>query len=140
MTIYFGKDNNGIYNFHDDRVSTIKKEYISITNDEWNNIQNCISKGGNLIEKDGRPVIIDSNNNAIDINSVKEDDFFGKTPSLVDLAVDEMSWVNQQAALATAMGETFNEDGKKYVNILRNIINGNDTKTKILPTRPNMLY
>lgn len=56
--------------------------------------------------------------------------------SLVTDANYAMSWVNQQAALAAAMGETFTKDMVAYVKALQAIINGTDTTSTELPAIP----
>ena len=52
-------------------------------------------------------------------------------------AQSEMSgWVNQQAVLATAMGETFTDEMKAYVKAIQAIATGADTSSTELPQRP----
>lgn len=51
-------------------------------------------------------------------------------------AENEILWINQQASLASVMGETFTEDMKNYVKSVRAIAAGTDTTSTSLPTRP----
>lgn len=56
---------------------------------------------------------------------------------LATQAQSEMSgWVSQQAALASAMGETFTADMKAYVKAIQAIATGADKTSNALPTRP----
>lgn len=62
------------------------------------------------------------------------------TPPLVnvpikDQATNELIWINQQASLAMAMGETFTSDMRAYVSTVRALSNGTQTATE-LPSRP----
>lgn len=139
MTIYYGKDKNGIYGFHDDRVSIIENDYVKISQDEWDNIQKAISQGGILKEKNKKPIVVDYNNNKIDINNIKDNDFYGKPVTIKDEALLRLSWIHEQASLATAMGQTFSEKGKEYVTIIKNISNGIDVTTTKLPDQPEEL-
>lgn len=45
-------------------------------------------------------------------------------------------WINQQANLAAAMGETFTADMKAYVLAINVIANGTDTTSTALPAQP----
>lgn len=54
-------------------------------------------------------------------------------------ASNAMTWVNQQASLVSAMGETFSDTGKAYVKALQAIISGVDTTSTALPARPDSL-
>lgn len=139
MAIYYGKDKNGIYNFHDDRVSIIENDYVKISQDEWDNIQKAISQGGTLKEKNKKPIVVDYNNSKIDINNIKDNDFYGKPVTTKDEALLRLSWIHEQASLATAMGQTFSEKGKEYVTIIKNIISGIDVTTTKLPDQPEEL-
>lgn len=56
---------------------------------------------------------------------------------LATQAQSAMSWVNEQASLASAMGETFTDDMKTYVKAIRAIISGTDTTSTELPTQPS---
>lgn len=56
---------------------------------------------------------------------------------LTTQAQSAMSWVNEQASLASAMGETFTDDMKAYVKALRDIISGSDTTSTELPKQPS---
>lgn len=58
---------------------------------------------------------------------------------LTTQAQSAMSWVNEQAALASAMGETFTDDMKAYVKALRDIISGSDTTSTKLPEQPTLV-
>ncbi|MCT6813095.1 hypothetical protein [Bombella apis] len=64
----------------------------------------------------------------------------GKTPSttLRDQAAAMMLQVQQQAAMAAAMGETFGPKMRACVSTLRAILDGSDTPTSLptLPARP----
>lgn len=56
---------------------------------------------------------------------------------LATKAQSEMSgWINQQAAMASAMGETFTADMKAYVKAIQAIATGADKTSTALPTRP----
>ncbi len=57
-------------------------------------------------------------------------------PTLAQQAQSAMAWVNQQAGVATAMGETFGGAMKIYVQTLQAIIAGTDTTSTTLPTQP----
>ena len=56
--------------------------------------------------------------------------------SLKSRARDEQTWINQQAALAVAMGETFTDEMKAYVKAIQAIATGADTSSTELPKRP----
>ena len=56
--------------------------------------------------------------------------------SLKSRARDEQTWINQQAALAVAMGETFTDEMKAYVKAIQAIATGADTSSTELPQRP----
>ncbi|WP_144880545.1 hypothetical protein [Gluconacetobacter diazotrophicus] len=58
---------------------------------------------------------------------------------LTTQAQTAMTWVNQQASLVTAMGETFSDTGKAYVKALQAIISGTDTTSTELPEKPTSL-
>lgn len=58
------------------------------------------------------------------------------TPSLADQAAVAMQKVQQQAAMAFAMGQEFGPQMKSYVQALQAIINGSDTTSTTLPTAP----
>lgn len=51
-------------------------------------------------------------------------------------AAEELSWIQEQATLATAMGQVFTEDMKKYVKSVQSIVTGTDTTSTLLPMRP----
>jgi hypothetical protein len=55
---------------------------------------------------------------------------------LVTQAASEMTWIQQQANLASAMGEVFTADMKAYVKAIAAIANGSDTTSAALPARP----
>ena len=57
-------------------------------------------------------------------------------PCLAPQAHAAMTWVNVQAALASAMGATFGAAMKTYVQALQAIIAGTDTGRTVLPDRP----
>ncbi len=57
-------------------------------------------------------------------------------PTLVAQAQAAMGWVNQQASLASAMGETFGAAMKAYVQGLQAIIGGTDKTSTALPAAP----
>lgn len=46
------------------------------------------------------------------------------------------TWIQQQANLAAAMGETFTADMKSYVKAIAAIANGTDTTSTALPAQP----
>ncbi|WP_155738522.1 hypothetical protein [Acetobacter pasteurianus] len=56
--------------------------------------------------------------------------------SVQQQAENETSWINQQAAMASAMGETFTADMKTYVKAVQAIATRADTTSTALPTRP----
>ncbi|MBS1017255.1 hypothetical protein KBX73_15025 [Acetobacter persici] len=56
---------------------------------------------------------------------------------LTTQAETAMTWVQDQATMASAMGETFTADMKAYVATLRAIISGDDSTSTELPERPN---
>lgn len=56
--------------------------------------------------------------------------------SVQQQAENETSWINQQAAMAAAMGETFTADMKAYVKAIQAIATGADKTSTALPTRP----
>ncbi len=58
-------------------------------------------------------------------------------PTLAQQAQSAMAWVNQQAALAAAMGQVFGSAMKTYVQTLQALIAGTDTTSAALPTRPS---
>lgn len=58
------------------------------------------------------------------------------TVSLKMQAVSAQAWVQQQATLASAMGEVFTEDMKDYVKAVNAIASGADTTSTALPARP----
>ncbi|MCI1909006.1 MAG: hypothetical protein LKI99_04750 [Acetobacter fabarum] len=47
-----------------------------------------------------------------------------------------LTWIQQQASLAAAMGETFTADMKSYVKAIAAIANGTDTTSTALPAQP----
>lgn len=53
-----------------------------------------------------------------------------------DQASQEMKWIQSEAALASAMGETFSADMRAYVKAIQSIIAGTDTTSTQLPVRP----
>lgn len=55
---------------------------------------------------------------------------------LATQAASEMTWIQQQANLAAAMGEVFTADMKAYVVAVNAIANGTDTTSTALPTQP----
>ena len=59
-----------------------------------------------------------------------------QTVSVQHQAENELSWINQQAALASAMGETFTDEMKAYVKAIQAIATGADTSSTELPQRP----
>lgn len=66
------------------------------------------------------------------------------TPSPVPLplktqAQSALSSVQEQAPMIVAMGQSFGEKTKTYVNALNAIIDGNDTTSTELPTKPDKL-
>ncbi|QHC36417.1 hypothetical protein [Komagataeibacter xylinus] len=46
------------------------------------------------------------------------------------------NWIQQQASLAAAMGETFTADMKAYVLAVSAIASGTDTTSTALPAQP----
>lgn len=56
--------------------------------------------------------------------------------SLKSRARAEQTWIYQQAALVSAMGETFTDEMKAYVKAIQAIANGTDKTSTALPTRP----
>lgn len=60
-----------------------------------------------------------------------------QTVSVQHQAENELSWINQQAALASAMGETFTDEMKAYVKAIKAIATGADTSSTELPQRPS---
>lgn len=56
---------------------------------------------------------------------------------LATQAQAELSWVNQQASLASSMGETFTEAMRSYVKAVQAIANGTDAASVALPARPD---
>lgn len=102
-------------------VSNVPKasDMIAMTETEWNDPTFRIPVGKGV--KDG--IIIDYTPPVVPI-------------PLTSQAQNAMTWVNQQATIATAMGETFTADMKNYVSALRAIINGTDTTSTQLPTQP----
>lgn len=57
-------------------------------------------------------------------------------PTLSALAASEQAWIQQQANLATAMGQTFTTDMRAYVAAINAIAAGTDTSSTALPARP----
>lgn len=57
-------------------------------------------------------------------------------PPLKEQATTAMQQVQQQAAMTSAMGETFGPTMKTYVHALRAILDGTDTTSTTLPTAP----
>ncbi len=51
-------------------------------------------------------------------------------------AETQLTWINQQASLAGAMGQTFTADMKAYVAAIQGIANGTDTTSTALPAEP----
>ncbi|MFT8419208.1 MAG: hypothetical protein ABF636_10340 [Acetobacter sp.] len=51
-------------------------------------------------------------------------------------AASAMVWIQQQANLASAMGQVFTADMKAYVKAIAAIANGTDTTSTALPERP----
>ncbi|MGS0649174.1 hypothetical protein ACU81Q_16320 [Komagataeibacter melomenusus] len=51
-------------------------------------------------------------------------------------AATAQAWIQQQANLAAAMGETFTADMKSYVTAITAIANGTDTTSTTLPAQP----
>lgn len=62
----------------------------------------------------------------------------GPSPAipLKERATTAMQQVQQQAAMTSAMGETFGPQMQAYVRALRDIINGTDTSSTELPAAP----
>lgn len=58
------------------------------------------------------------------------------TVPLKTQAVSAQAWIQQQANLAAAMGETFTADMKTYVQAIAAIANGTDTTSTALPAQP----
>ncbi|MBF0858401.1 hypothetical protein HKD24_04115 [Gluconobacter sp. LMG 31484] len=58
---------------------------------------------------------------------------------LATQAKEEMSWINQQASLASSMGETFTDAMRSYVKAIQAIANGSDTTSTALPARPDVI-
>jgi len=56
---------------------------------------------------------------------------------LATQAQAELSWVNQQASLASSMGETFTNAMRAYVKAVQAIANGTDATSTALPARPD---
>ena len=59
------------------------------------------------------------------------------TVPLATQAQAELSWISQQASLASAMGETFTDAMRSYVKAIQAIASGTDTTSTDLPPRPN---
>lgn len=57
--------------------------------------------------------------------------------SLKSRARAEQTWIYQQAALVSAMGETFTDEMKAYVKAIQAIATGADTSSTELPQRPS---
>jgi hypothetical protein len=51
-------------------------------------------------------------------------------------AATAQAWIQQQANLATAMGEVFTADMKAYVKAIAAIASGTDTTSTALPAQP----
>ncbi|QHC35339.1 hypothetical protein [Komagataeibacter xylinus] len=51
-------------------------------------------------------------------------------------AASAQAWIQQQANLAAAMGETFTADMKAYVTAISAIASGTDTTSTVLPAQP----
>lgn len=60
-------------------------------------------------------------------------------PTLSELAASEQAWVQQQANLAAAMGQTFTTDMRAYVAAINAIAAGTDTVSTALPVRPGAI-
>lgn len=60
-----------------------------------------------------------------------------RAQSLKDQALNAMGWVQQQAPVVLAMGETFGPQMRQYVEKLRAILSSPDTTSTELPTPPN---
>lgn len=72
---------------------------------------------------------------------VKNGVFLQYTPPVVTIplktqATTAQAWIQQQANLAAAMGETFTVDMKAYVVAINAIASGTDTTSTTLPTQP----
>ena len=65
-------------------------------------------------------------------------DYTPPAPSvpIIDQAKSAMAWIQQQASLAGAMGQTFTTDMKAYVSAIQGIISGADTSATTLPEQP----
>lgn len=96
-------------------------EMIPVTEVQWNDTKTFRIPMGKGV-KDG--VIVDYTPPATPI-------------PLTTQAQSAMSWVNEQASLASAMGETFTDDMKAYVKALRDIISGSDKTSTELPKQPS---
>ncbi|MFT8613710.1 MAG: hypothetical protein ABF727_14080 [Gluconobacter oxydans] len=59
------------------------------------------------------------------------------TVPLATQAQAELAWVNQQASLASSMGETFTDAMRSYVKAVQAIASGTDTTSTTLPARPD---
>lgn len=59
------------------------------------------------------------------------------TIPLATQAQAELGWVNQQASLASSMGETFTDAMRSYVKAVQAIASGTDTTSTALPARPD---
>lgn len=60
-------------------------------------------------------------------------------PTLSGLAASEQAWIQQQANLAAAMGQTFTADMRAYVAAINAIAAGTDTTSTMLPARPGTI-
>lgn len=90
---------------------------LAVTEDQWNNPAVHVAIGAGV--KDGAIVAMTY------------------AVPLATQAQAELSWVNQQASLASSMGETFTDAMRSYVKAVQAIASGSDTVSTALPARPD---
>lgn len=101
-------------------------ELHALTREQWNARQDSASTGlQDYVWDDATATLVDYTAPAVVI------------PLAAQAASEISRWIQQQAAMAGAMGETFTDAMRAYVNAIKAIANGIDTTSTKLPDRPS---
>ncbi|GBQ32312.1 hypothetical protein HLH34_04495 [Gluconacetobacter azotocaptans] len=120
-------------------ADAVSSGYTFVDDDTYASLFEAQAKGARIqANASGAPEAIDGNGNVVDLSTVASTATYVQTVTvtLAQQAQAAMSIVNQQAALAAVMGQTFGPAMRAYVTALQVIVAGTDTTSAPLPAAP----
>ena len=127
------------YGFFDNALGKVPSGAVEVTDSDFKALLGAQNCGAAIVaSSSGEPQAVSENGkgSVIDLSTVTAASDFRAPVSLKTQATTAQAWIQQQASLASAMGEVFTADMKAYVKAIAAIANGTDTTSTALPAQP----